>query len=92
MGETREVGKPAQREQTRGSSQSPKNEVRRMGENFDPKEIPPLKLSFEHAYEFGTKSVQAFRSSISAAEAPAGLSHCQRPDKKTTKPRTFTAL
>jgi hypothetical protein len=46
-----------------------------MGENFDWKEIPPLKLSHEHTYQFQTKSVQAFRSSISAAEAPAGLSH-----------------
>ena len=42
-----------------------------MGENFDPKEILPLKLSSEHIYEFGTKSVQAFRSSLSAAEPPA---------------------
>ncbi len=42
-----------------------------MGENFERKETPPLKLSHEHTYQFRTKSVQAFRSSISAAEAPA---------------------
>ena len=47
MGETREVGNPAQREQTREQS-VPKNEVRRMGENFDWKETLPLKLSSEH--------------------------------------------
>ena len=62
MGETREVGKPAQREQTR-EQPVPKNELRRMGENLEPKEILPLKLSSEHTYEFGSKSVQAFRSS-----------------------------
>ena len=70
MGETREVGKPAQREQRREQS-VPKNEVRRMGENLEPKEILPLKLSSEHTYEFGSKSVQAFRSSKSEAEPRA---------------------
>ena len=60
-----------------------------MGENFDWKEIPPLKLSHEHTYQFHSKSVQAFRSSISAAEAPAGLSHCQRPDKKKHRNSTL---
>ena len=64
---------------------SPKKEVRRMGENFDWKETLPLKLSAEHTYQFQTKSVQAFRSSISAAEAPAGLSHCQRPRQKSNQ-------
>ena len=57
-----------------------------MGENFDWKEIPPLKLSHEHTYQFQTKSVQAFRSSISAAEAPAGRSHCQ-PHPQKIKPK-----
>ena len=52
-----------------------------MGENLEWKETLPLKLSHEHTYQFHTKSVQAFRSSISAAEAPAGLSHCQLPTK-----------
>ena len=70
MGETREVGKPAQREQTREQS-VPKNELRRMGENFDWKKTLPLKLSSEHTYKFQTKSVQAFRSSLLGAEPRA---------------------
>ena len=56
-----------------------------MGENFDWKEIPPLKLSHEHTYQFQTKSVQAFRSSISAAEAPAGAPIANDQTKKTPK-------
>lgn len=59
-----------------------------MGENFDWKETLPLKLSAEHTYEFRTKSVQAFRSRISAAE-PLPLPTTR---KKSNQKSIFTDL
>ena len=63
-----------------------------MGENFDWKEIPPLKLSHEHTYQFQTKSVQAFRSSIFAAEAPAWPLPLPTIRQKSNQTSKLTAL